>query len=150
MSLQEGYNIPAAYKRTYLVATSNEVRQGMAVMLSGTAIVECDSDDDLYIGIAYVNEDILPTDTRPWTATAGERVTVVKRGSPCAIPVRSTAAGLTAGGMCCPGSGGAVDVTLGAGTALCNVIGQVEETATAAGELPLVNLGAGCVSVTAS
>lgn len=150
MAIQEGYNIPAAYLRTYTVATSNTVRQGMPVMLSTTYIVECDSDDDLYIGIAYINEDIVPTDTRPWTAAAGDRVTVVKRGSPCAVPVRSTAAGLTAGAMCAPASGGVVDVTVGGGTVITNVVGQVEETATAAGELPLVNLGAGCVTVTAS
>lgn len=150
MAIQEGYNIPAAFKKVYTVATGNTVRQGMPVMLSSGYIVECDSDDDLYIGIAYINEDVLPADTRPWTAAAGERVTVVMRGSPCAIPVRSTAAGVTAGAMVCPGSAGVVDVTLGAGTALCNVVGQALETATAAGELPLVNLGAGCASVTAS
>lgn len=150
MALENGYNTAAAFIRVYTVATSNEVRQGMPVMLSSGSIVECDSDDDLYIGVAYTNEDLLATDTKPWTATAGEHVGVVMRGSPCAIPVRSTSAGVTAGALCAPGSAGVVDVTCGAGTVLTNVVGQVLETATAAGELPLVNLGAGCASVTAS
>jgi hypothetical protein len=150
MALEQGYNIDKAFIKVYEVEAANEVRQGMSVMLSSGDIVECDSDDDLYIGIAFKNLDLLATDTQPWTATAGERVAVVMRGSPCAVPVRSTAAGLTAGALCAPGSAGAVDVTCGGGNALTNVIGQVLETATAAGELPLVNLGAGCASVTAS
>jgi hypothetical protein len=143
MSKATRKNLQNAITEVLSVATGNTVRQGMPVMLSSGDIVECDSDDDVYYGVAYSNEDLAPSDTRPWTATAGERVTVVLRGSPVVIPVRATAAGLTKGSLCAPGSGGVVNVTHG-GAVASHIVGQMTESATGAGQLVGCNLAAGC------
>lgn len=137
-------NVDAAFIKDYVVKASNTIRQGVPVMLDTGEIVECNSDDDLYIGVSYVSE------SGTWPAAEQTHVGVVMRGSPCCIPVRSTSAGLTAGAMCAPASGGVVNVTVGGGTVITNVVGQVLETATADGELVGCNLGGGCVTVTAS
>lgn len=137
-------NVDKALIRDYVVATSNTVAQGVPVMLSSGYIVECNTDDDLAIGVAYTSED------GTWPAGAGDHVGVVLRGSPAIVPVRSTSAGITAGAMVAPGASGVVDVTVGGGTVITNVIGQALETATADGELVGCNLGCSCTTVTAS
>lgn len=137
-------NIDAAFIKEYVVAPASEIRQGVPIMLSGSNIVECNSDDDLYLGVSYTAEN------GSWPATAGKRVGVVMRGSPCCIPVRSTATGLTAGAMCAPAAGGVVNVTVGGGTVITNIVGQVLETVAADGDLAGCNLGAGCVTVTST
>jgi hypothetical protein len=136
-------NLENAIKQRYVVAANNTVRQGMPVMLSTDEIVEADSDDDLYIGIAYESEDGV------WPAGAGDAVVVILRGSPCVAPVRVAAAGCTKGAFVAPASGGVVDVTVGGGTVITNTVGQALETGVD-GDLVGVNLCATPPTVTAS
>jgi hypothetical protein len=143
MALPNGAGIPRPFIRTYRVLAANTVRQGMSVVFSGTDVVEAATDDQLIIGIAYGAPGGV------WPVPALGQVDVVLLGSPCACLVRSTAAGLTAGSYCCAGAAGAVNVVIG-GAVLCNVIGQVLQTATAAGELVEVNLGTAGPTVTAA
>lgn len=142
------YNVDKAFIKTYRVLAANTVRQGVPVMLSGTDIVEANSTDDLYIGVAWAAEDGVWANGA-WTAPALSNVEVVMRGSPCCIPVRSTAAGITAGAFVVPAAGGVVNQAFGGGAVLANPVGQALETATAANELVGVNVGAIPPSVTA-
>jgi len=137
--------------KQYTVKAANTVRRGVPVMLDAGYIVECDSDDDLYIGVAYSFEQGTKSVAgKNWTAAAGALLGVVLRGSPCVVPVRSTATGMTAGAAVCPASGGCQDVTVGGGTVLTNIVGQAVDTVTADGDIGGVNMAAGCFSVTAA
>lgn len=139
-------NVENAIIETRAVGTGVTVRQGMPVVLSSGNIVEADSDDDAFYGIAYISEDGV------WPAAAGDLVQVILRGSPCVAPVRVAAAGLAAGAFAVPASGGVIAAVFTDGTNPAHVVGQhVEDAAGVSGDLVGINLSAqGFLSTNAS
>jgi hypothetical protein len=121
----------------FAVYTGNTIGRGMPVKhQNATTIVECSAATDDCIGIAYTNED------GDWPAAAGEKVNVVRLGSPVVCPVKVAAAGCTAHAHVVCGSGGIVDIPTSDpdGTTTCSSLGRTLETGVS-GDLVGVYLG---------
>lgn len=128
--------------KRFVVATGQSVGQGIPVTVSSDEISVATGATSEVVGVAYETEDGV------WPATEGDYVDVMLLGSPCIVPVKVAAAGVTQGKAVKAASGGVVDATVGGATTVLYAIGNVIETGVS-GDLVGCNLatgGPGCGS----
>lgn len=118
--------ISADYIDSVVVATSQSVGQGIPLVVDADGLATpAAAVTTKATHVSYGSED------GTWPATAGDRVSAVKLGAPCTIPIKVGTGGATKGEYGKAVSDGTADGTVGGGTTLFVPICEFEETGVA-------------------
>jgi hypothetical protein len=124
--MQGGSNLNAASIKTFTVATSQSIGQGIPFLVDNDGLATpVTTSAGKATWVAYATED------GTWPATAGDKVTAVKIGSPAEVLIKVGTGGATVGEYGVATTDGVTDGTVGGGTTLLVPICEWQETGVA-------------------